>query len=68
MGRSFVALVPCAVRTNTMLSITAQLPVPNSDLLVVTEIGILLLWLSAILTLYTGWDYMRADLQYMVDE
>src|SRR6266700_7355145 len=25
---------------------------------VVTEIGILLLWLSAILTLYTGWDYM----------
>ena len=35
---------------------------------VVTEIGILLLWLSAILTLYTGWDYMRAGLQYMVDE
>jgi hypothetical protein len=26
------------------------------------------LWLSAILTLYTGWDYMRAGLQYMVDE
>ena len=35
---------------------------------VVTEIGILLLWLSAILTLYTGWDYMRAGLQYMIDE
>ena len=35
---------------------------------VVTEVGILLLWLSAILTLYTGWDYMRAGLQYMVDE
>src|SRR5262247_1186213 len=35
---------------------------------VVTEIGILLLWLSAILTLYTGWDYMRAGLRYMVDE
>jgi len=35
---------------------------------VVTQIGILLLWLSAILTLYTGWDYMRAGLQYMVDE
>src|SRR5262245_7422028 len=33
-----------------------------------TEIGILLLWLSAILTLYTGWDYMRAGLRYMVDE
>jgi cardiolipin synthase len=35
---------------------------------VVTEIGILLLWLSAILTLYTGWDYMRAGLRYMIDE
>jgi CDP-diacylglycerol---glycerol-3-phosphate 3-phosphatidyltransferase len=32
-----------------------------------TEIGIALLWLSAILTLYTGWDYMRAGLRYMID-
>jgi CDP-diacylglycerol---glycerol-3-phosphate 3-phosphatidyltransferase len=32
-----------------------------------TEIGITLLWLSALLTLYTGWDYMRAGLRYMVD-
>src|SRR5271169_4230466 len=28
------------------------------------EIGIALLWLSAIVTLYTGWDYMRAGLRY----
>jgi cardiolipin synthase len=35
---------------------------------VVTQIGILLLWLSALLTLYTGWDYMRAGLRYMIDE
>ena len=27
---------------------------------VVTRIGITLLWLSALLTLYTGWDYLRA--------
>ena len=33
-----------------------------------TQIGITLLWLSAILTLYTGWDYMRAGLRYMIDE
>ena len=33
----------------------------------VTEIGIGLLWASAILTLYTGWDYMRAGLRYMID-
>lgn len=35
---------------------------------IVTETGILLMWLSALLTLYTGWDYMRAGLRYMIDE
>ena len=32
------------------------------------EIGITLLWLSALVTLYTGWDYLRAGLRYMIDE
>lgn len=32
------------------------------------EIGVTLLWLSAIVTLYTGWDYLRAGLRYMMDE
>jgi cardiolipin synthase len=32
------------------------------------EIGIAILWMSAILTLYTGWDYLRAGLRYMMDE
>jgi cardiolipin synthase len=31
------------------------------------EIGITLMWLSAIVTLYTGWDYLRAGLRYMID-
>ena len=35
---------------------------------VVTPIGIVLLWLSAILTLYTGWDYLRAGVRSMIDE
>jgi cardiolipin synthase len=34
---------------------------------VTVEIGIGLLWLAALLTLYTGWDYMRAGLRYMMD-
>jgi cardiolipin synthase len=34
----------------------------------VTQFGIVLLWLSAILTLYTGYDYMRAGLRYMIEE
>ena len=35
---------------------------------VVSHTGILLMWLSAMLTLYTGYDYMRAGLRYMIDE
>jgi CDP-diacylglycerol--glycerol-3-phosphate 3-phosphatidyltransferase/cardiolipin synthase len=27
-----------------------------------------LLWLAAILTLYTGWDYMKAGIKYVVEE
>ncbi len=33
----------------------------------VTETGIFLLWASALLTLYTGYDYMRAGLRYVID-
>jgi cardiolipin synthase (CMP-forming) len=32
---------------------------------VVTKIGITLLWLSALLTLYTGWDYLQAGLSHL---
>jgi cardiolipin synthase len=32
------------------------------------QIGIGLLWLSALVTLYTGWDYLRAGLRYMINE
>ena len=32
---------------------------------VVTRIGIMLLWLSALLTLYTGWDYLQAGLHHL---
>jgi cardiolipin synthase (CMP-forming) len=35
---------------------------------VVTPIGLFLLWTSAILTLYTGWDYFRAGLRHLIDE
>ena len=33
-----------------------------------TEIGLSLLWLSAILTLYTGYDYFRAGLRYVLED
>ena len=31
------------------------------------NIGVFLLWAAALLTLYTGWDYMRAGLKYVED-
>jgi len=35
---------------------------------VVTPIGLTLIWLSALLTLYTGWDYFRAGLHHLIKE
>ncbi|MGI8526337.1 MAG: CDP-diacylglycerol--glycerol-3-phosphate 3-phosphatidyltransferase [Pseudolabrys sp.] len=32
----------------------------------VSLVGLTLLWLSALLTLYTGWDYMRAAARYLM--
>lgn len=32
-----------------------------------TIIGIVLLWIAALLTLYTGWDYCRAGIRHVVD-
>ena len=35
---------------------------------VVTQVGIVLLWLSALLTLYTGWDYLQAGVHHLTRE
>jgi cardiolipin synthase len=35
---------------------------------VVTPVGLTLLWLSALLTLYTGWDYFRAGIRHLIEE
>lgn len=34
----------------------------------VTKTGVALLWLSAILTLYTGWDYLQASVRHLTKE
>jgi CDP-diacylglycerol--glycerol-3-phosphate 3-phosphatidyltransferase/cardiolipin synthase len=33
-----------------------------------TQIGIVMLWLAAILTIYTGWDYFNAGIRHLVEE
>ena len=35
---------------------------------VVTPVGLALLWISAIVTLYTGWDYFRAGIRHLIAE
>jgi cardiolipin synthase len=35
---------------------------------VVTPVGLTLLWLSALLTLYTGWDYFRAGARHLIED
>ena len=34
----------------------------------VTQLGLLLLWLSAIFTIYTGWDYFRSGIHHLIEE
>lgn len=33
-----------------------------------TQIGIVLLWISAVFTIYTGWDYLRAGIHHLTEE
>jgi cardiolipin synthase len=35
---------------------------------VVTPLGLTLLWLSALLTLYTGYDYFKAGIRHLIEE
>jgi cardiolipin synthase len=34
----------------------------------ITEVGMVMLWTAALVTLYTGWDYFRAGVGYLVEE
>ena len=35
---------------------------------VVTHTGLTLLWLSALVTLYTGWDYFSAGVRHLIED
>src|SRR6201997_445343 len=43
-------------------------PAGDRILPVVTPIGLTLLWLSALLTLYTGYDYFRAGVRHLIED
>lgn len=56
--------------TIQMVAIAFLLAGPAGDKILphTTHIGIGLLWIAAILTFYTGYDYFRAGLKHLVDE
>jgi cardiolipin synthase (CMP-forming) len=56
--------------TIQMVAIAVLLAGPALDKIIsyATETGIALLWVSAIVTLYTGYDYFRAGLKHIMEE
>ena len=56
--------------TLQMVAIAVLLAGPALDKMwpYATQSGIVLLWIAAIVTLYTGYDYFRAGLKHIVDE
>ncbi|MEJ8572201.1 CDP-diacylglycerol--glycerol-3-phosphate 3-phosphatidyltransferase [Microbaculum marinum] len=56
--------------TMQMVAIGFLIAGPAGDDLIpgVSLVGLTLLWLSAILTLYTGWDYFRAGVRHAMEE
>lgn len=56
--------------TLQMIAIAFLLAGPAGDKILpyTTQIGITLLWVAAIITLYTGYDYFRAGIKHVIDE
>ncbi|GKX32817.1 MAG: CDP-diacylglycerol--glycerol-3-phosphate 3-phosphatidyltransferase [Rhizobiaceae bacterium MnEN-MB40S] len=55
--------------TIQMIAIGFLLAGPAGDKIIpyVTETGITLLWIAAVITMYTGYDYFQAGLKHVVD-
>ena len=56
--------------TAQMVAIAFLLAGPAGDEILpyTTQMGIVLLWIAALLTIYSGYDYFRAGLKHIVDE
>lgn len=53
-----------------LVAVAVLLAGPAADALIpgITLTGIVLLWIAAILTLYTGWDYFRAGARHLIED
>ncbi len=43
-------------------------PAAEAFLSGVTEAGIVILWISAVLTLFTGYDYLKAAIRHAIEQ
>ena len=68
--REYLAELRVTVQVTQLAAIGFLLAGDAGDAIVpvVTPIGLSLLWLSALLTLYTGWDYFRAGLRHLIED
>jgi cardiolipin synthase len=56
--------------TIQMIAIAILLVGPAGDKILpyTTQFGLVLLWVAAVVTLYTGYDYFRAGMKHIIDE
>ncbi|GLK70895.1 CDP-diacylglycerol--glycerol-3-phosphate 3-phosphatidyltransferase [Ancylobacter dichloromethanicus] len=56
--------------TAQLVAVAVLLAGPAADKLApgITLFGIVLLWIAALLTLYTGWDYFRAGARHLIED
>ncbi|QIB36051.1 CDP-diacylglycerol--glycerol-3-phosphate 3-phosphatidyltransferase [Ancylobacter pratisalsi] len=56
--------------TAQLVAVGVLLAGPAGDKLApgITLVGIVLLWIAALLTLYTGWDYFRAGARHLIED
>ena len=63
-GKTFIQMLSIAI----LLTGDAGNKIINFEYYNAQTIGIVLLWLSAFLTLYTGYDYVRKGIEHVISE
>ena len=66
--KSFQICVNCQIIVTTMIGVDTGSKILNFQDYNAQTIGIILLWLSAFLTLYTGYDYLRKGIDHAISE
>jgi cardiolipin synthase (CMP-forming) len=66
-----IGFLLCGEAGDTVLSqqvLAWRWKTPDGAIPLANSVGLVLLWLSALLTLYTGWDYFRAGMRHLTED